>query len=194
MHSRLRVDRTAATSRPCPLAVPSARSIPLKGENKAGRIQSFGQLNMRILHETGSGRELPEIDLCINTSADAERAGRCPPPPAPCPPRSILRVSPSFTFPLSRFESATDSYRIVKPLFSHADKRNRRAPRSRDWSPRVASCDASASTIFTTVSFQGHNYSSESAESWERGKKNARTAGRPFPLATILWALIQGDP
>lgn len=39
-------------------------------------IQSFGQLNMRILHETGS-RRLPEIDLCINTSAAARRRS-CP--------------------------------------------------------------------------------------------------------------------
>ena len=47
----------------------------VKRREQGWAIQSFGQLNMRILHETGS-RRLPEIDLCINTSAVARRS--CP--------------------------------------------------------------------------------------------------------------------
>lgn len=77
-----------------PFAAPSvsAHSIP-----QAHDTELFGQLNMRILHETGT-RESGEIDLCINTS-DAvlhplpfqpPSTPRGPAPPPPPPPSSCL--------------------------------------------------------------------------------------------------------
>lgn len=79
-----------------------------EGREQGRAIQSFGQLNMRILHETGS-RRLPEIDLCINTSATESR-----------PLSASLLVPPRrFSLLLSLFAvRLCVSYRIVKPLFS----------------------------------------------------------------------------